>query len=299
MLDRRFLAVLATSVALATGVSAVFYRMVASARGGRTEWKDTVVAVQAIATGSVVRPELVRIARLPAASVPKGAFSKVDDVIDRAVLSNVLPDEPVVEGRLAVKGGGFGLSPLIPPGMRGVSVRVNDVVGVAGFALPGMRVDVLVTGHPDHSGSVTTTALQDVMVLSAGQQIAPDPKGQPVTTQVVTLLVNPGDAETLTLANSEGHIHLILRNAADREQATTTGRNVAALFRVSGEPAAPAPAEKKAPAARTETSRPRRAAAPPPAPAAPSPATPPEPDRVVVMNGAKVTVSTFQKEGGD
>jgi pilus assembly protein CpaB len=301
MLDRRFLLVLVTSLVLAAGVSALFYRMVASTRGGRTEMKDAVVATQPMPAGSIVKAEMVRVTRVPASSVPKGSFSKTEEVAGRAVLSNVLADEVVVEGRLAARGGGFGLAPLIPAGMRAASVRVNDVVGVAGFALPGMRVDVLVTGRPgDSRESVTSTVLQDVQVLSAGQQITPDPKGAAVTVQVVTLLVSPPDAETLTLANAEGHIHLVLRNAADRERAATPGRNLAALYKVAGgAAAAPAPAARKPPAEPAETKRAIRATPPPPAPAAPSQPAPPEPDRVVVMNGAKVTVATFQRAGGE
>lgn len=300
MLDRRFLVVLATSLVLAAAVSALFYRMVASARGVKAEFKEAVVAARAIPAGSIVKADMVRLARVPAAVFPKGGFHAIGDVLERAVLSNVLADEAVVDGRLAAKGGGFGLAPLIPAGMRAVSVRVNDVVGVAGFALPGMRVDVLVTGRPpDGRESVTTTVLQDIQVLSAGQQITPDPKGAAVAVQVVTLLVGPRDAETLTLANSEGHIHLVLRNAGDRERTATPGRKLAALYKVAGEEAPRPPAGRTTPAERTETKRALRATPPPPAPAAPVPPAPPEPDRVVVMNGAKVTVATFQREGGE
>ena len=126
-------------------------------------------------------------------------------------------DEPVVAGRLAERGSGFGLAPMIPAGMRAVAVKVNEVVGVAGFVLPGMRVDVLVTVRPPgDAGARTSTILQNVPVVSAGQQIQADGSGRAVNVPVVTLLVTPEQAETLTLAGGEGRIQLVLRNSSDQ-----------------------------------------------------------------------------------
>src|SRR5204863_5691761 len=128
----------------------------------------------------------------------------------------ILPDEPVLAGRLAQKGAGLGLSPIITPGRRAVSVRVNDVIGGSGFVLPGSRVDVLVTGVPrgveTQSGPVTRTILSNLTVLSAGKNLQTDGKGQPENVPVVTLLVTPEQGEILTLASSEGRIQLALRN---------------------------------------------------------------------------------------
>ena len=147
----------------------------------------------------------------------------------------------MVEARIAARGSGLGLGPLIPPGMRAMAVRVNDVVGVAGFVLPGMRVDVLVTGRPPgRAEAYTRTVLQNITVLSAGQTIDTDGKGQAINTPVVTLLVSPADAETLTLSNSEGHIQLVLRNSSDQQVAGTRGRQTLELY------GAPAPAEPAA-----------------------------------------------------
>src|SRR5579872_2449276 len=171
-MDRRFLTVLGMSIVLALVVSAVFYQM--SARAGRPqarqiELRDLVTAAQPLPVGSAVRREELKITRVPSSVFPRGGFSKVEQVIDRPVVSNILLDEPVLEGRLAARGSGMGLAPIIPPGMRAVSVRVNDVVGVAGFVLPGMRVDVLVTGRPpNYNGTITSTVLQNIVVLSAG-----------------------------------------------------------------------------------------------------------------------------------
>jgi len=208
-------------------------------------------------------------------------------VLDRPVTSNIQPDEPVLEARVAARGSGVGLAPLIPPGMRAISVRVNDVVGVAGFVLPGMRVDVLVTGQPsNHPETVTRTALQNILVLSAGQTIQTDGKNA-ISTPVVTLLVSPDDAEALTLANIEGRIQLVLRNSSDGALATPRGRKVNELY--GSPPAAPA---ASAPAARRErTAPPPRASEPVPVlPAPPLPADP-----VTMIRGSAKTFETAGK----
>ena len=151
---------------------------------------------------------------------------------------------------------------MIPPGMRAISVRVNDVVGVAGFVLPGMRVDVLVTGKPTmHPDTVTRTVLQNIVVLSAGQTIESDGKSA-ISTPVVTLLVTPADAESLTLANSEGHIQLVLRNSADEVLANPRGRQLNDMLAppsAAAKPAeAPPPPKEMQPTRRPRAGRRRR-----------------------------------------
>ena len=202
--------------------------------------KDVVVATRPLGIGVMVKPADVKLTKVPVDAFPKGAFSKVEEVLDRPVVSNILLDEPLLEGRLAVKGSGLGLAPTIPVGMRAVTVRVNDVAGAAGFVLPGLRVDVLVTGRPPTGDStMTTTVLQNLLVLSAGQAMQSDARGTPVSVSTVTLLVSPADAETLTLANGEGRIQLVLRNSSDEGIEKTPGRYVAELY---GAPRKPAPA---------------------------------------------------------
>jgi pilus assembly protein CpaB len=233
-MDRRFLTVLAMSIVLALVVSAVFYQM--SMRGARpktkqTLYRDLVMAAQPLPVGTTVRREELKITKIPLDLFPRGGFSKVEEVIDRPVVSNVLLDEPVLEGRLAARGSGLGLAPIIPAGMRAVSVRVNDVVGVAGFVLPGMRVDVLVTGRPPNfNGTITSTALQNIVVLTAGQVLQPESRGQAINTPVVTLLVTPEQAEILTLAGNEGRIQLVLRNGSDQASQKTPGRDTRELY---------------------------------------------------------------------
>jgi pilus assembly protein CpaB len=296
-MDRRFLTVLGVSLVFALVVSAVFYRIVGNT--GRKEkpeepdLKDLVVATKPLPVGVSIKPDDVKVIKLPSAQFPKGAFSKPEEVIDRPIISNILLDEAVIEGRLAQRGSGGGLAPIIPVGMRAVSVRVNEVVGVAGFVLPGMRVDVLVTGRPPGEnvvGSVTTTVLQNIQVLSAGQTIQPDARGQAINAPVVTLLVSPEQAEILTLAGTEGRIQLVLRNGSDQGVEKTAGRTVAELF--GGRKPKPEPEAEPKPRRRTVTV----AAAPPPPPVVAPPPAPAPPEEVVMFRGTVRTVEAVGKK---
>ncbi len=278
-IDRRFVIVVGLSLIWALVVSVVFYRAAASA-GRKRPWvaeKSVVVAVDTLPLGAVIRPDSVKLARVPETLFPRGGFSRVEDVLDRPVVSPIQPEEPVVEARLALRGSGGGVAPLIPPGLRAISVRVNDVVGVAGFVLPGMRVDVLVTGRPPGGDdTVTTTVLQNIAVLSAGKTIQVDAKSQSISTPVVTLLVTPEQAEALTLANTEGRIQLVLRNSVDQQVAPTPGRDLRALYGLH-----PDRAERPARTAAPAPPRP----APAPVGAAPPPAPAPSPERVLMIRG--------------
>jgi pilus assembly protein CpaB len=292
-IDRRFVVVLAVSLVWALMVTALFTRVTRGAGGSRAAGphRMVVVAARALPLGAVVSRDAIKVRETPEAFFPAGGFSKVEDVLDRPVTSNIQAEEPVLEARLAARGSGAGLAPLIPPGMRAISVRVNDVVGVAGFVLPGMRVDVLVTGHPSNQPqAVTRTALQNILVLSAGQTIQTDGKNA-ISTPVVTLLVTPEEAEALTLANLEGRIQLVLRNSSDGALANTRGRQWNELYGAPRSvPDAPAPGARRErrnapaelPAARQET------------PALPAP-TKPEP--VVVIRGAVKTIESPGKAG--
>lgn len=286
-MDRRFLAVLGVSLVFALVVSSVFYFQFAGSGGNQkkaaTDVRDVVVATQPLAVGQTVKPGDVRLNKVPVEQFPKGGFSKVEEVIDRPVVSNILPDEAVLEGRLALRGSGLGLAPIIPVGMRAVSVRVTDVAGVAGFVLPGLRVDVLVTGRPpgNDENTVTTTCLQNILVLSAGQTIQPDARGQAINTPTVTLLVSPEQAEVITLAGNEGRIQLVLRNSADQEIAKTGGTEIHRLYAGRTKPEPP----KAVQAAPRPRPKPVVVAAAPPPP--PPPAAPPE---IVVIRGNQKSV---------
>ncbi|MEI9811233.1 MAG: Flp pilus assembly protein CpaB [Acidobacteriota bacterium] len=242
----------------------------------------------------MVKTPDIKLVKYPSNSVPKGAFTKVEEVLDRPVISNVLLDEPVLDGRLAAKGSGLGLAPTIPVGMRAVTVRVNDVAGVAGFVLPGMHVDVLVTGTPPNGdGNMTNTVLQNMLVLSAGKDLQPDARGNAMPTPTVTLMATPGEAETLTLANSQGQVQLVLRNSSDQAVAETSGSFVSELYSGRKQPKVTAEA---APAPRPRAPREPRAepvhvaVAPPPPP--PPPAAPPE---VIMIRGTQRSVEVVGK----
>jgi pilus assembly protein CpaB len=279
-MDRRFLTVLGVSLVFALVVSSIFYQITARAGGSKApakvepvEMRDVVVAAKPLGVGVTIKPTDVKIEKTPIQAFPKGAFSKVEEVLDRPVISNILAEEPVLDGRLAARGSGLGLAPIIPVGMRAVTVRVNDVSNVAGFVLPGMRVDVLVTGNPPNGGgTVTATCLQNMLVLSAGQQMQADSKGQAIQAPTVTLLATPKQAEVLTLAGNESRVQLVLRNGSDQTTEKTPGAGMAQLF---GTRAAPKP-ERRARVVRTAMA--------PPAP------PPPPPDQVIVIRGDKKTV---------
>ena len=287
-MDRRFITVLGVSLVFALVVSSVFYQMTArssstSKKVDISDQRDVVVTARPLGVGVMVKPADVKVVKMPASAFPKGGFSKVEDVLDRPVISNILLEEPILEGRLAAKGSGLGLAPTIPVGMRAVTVRVNDVASVAGFVLPGMRVDVLVTGRPPTSdGDMTSTVLQNMLVLSAGTTIQPDARGQAIQAPTVTLLATPEQSETLTLAGNEGRLQLVLRNSSDQSVEKTAGRYINELYGAQRKPAAPPAAPRPAP-------RPIVIAAAPPAP----PPPPPPLDQIVVIRGTQKTVETM------
>jgi len=217
------------------------------------------------------------------------------------VVSQIYEGEPVLDTRLAAKGAGAGLAATIPPGMRAVAVRVNDIVGVAGFVIPGTKVDLLIAGTPPKGngglGDVTKTLMQNVEVLSAGQSIQKDAEGKPMSVGVVNMLVTPEQAEVLSLASNETRIQLILRNPMDKEETNTKGTSVAYLYENKN---GLAPAAGGKPVATTTTNgAPKRAAAPPPPPP-PAPAKakpePPPPITVEVIHGSSRAQSKFAQE---
>jgi len=275
----------------------VFYQMSTRASGrsasrAKVETVDIVAAARPLAVGVQIQPDDLKKISVPRDRVPAGSFQKPEEVIGRPVISNILAEEPILAGRLAERGSGFGLAPVIPPGMRAVAVKVNEVVGVAGFVQPGMRVDVLVTVRPPgESGARTTTILQNVPVVAAGQQIQPDSSGRAVNVPVVTLLTTPEQAEMLTLAGAEGRIQLVLRNSADLALARPPGKEMAELYGQARRPETPRPAARP-------LARPPAAPAAPPAAAPPPPAPPPD-DDVVIYRGTQRTIEKIGAGSGN
>lgn len=232
-----------------------------------------VVAAGPVEVGTPLGENNVRTIPWPADEALTGSFKRPEDCIGRAVITPLAENEPVLESNLAPKAAGAGLTATIPEGMRAVSVAVNDVVGVAGFVIPGTMVDVLATGQmPGKSqadNNITRTILENVRVLAAGQQIKQDRDGKPVKVPVITLLVSPQDADALTMASTEGKIQLSLRNTVDTKSANPPAVLQAALFAGPTAPAAPVRAHWQ------------------PRPTAPPPYT------VEVINGSKKEEKSF------
>jgi len=201
--------------------------------------QSVVVAAADLQLGKELKPEDVRMIQFPEGSVPMGTFTSPDDIMGRGVISPIVQNEPILSAKLASKEAGFGLPPIIPPGMRAVSVRVNDVVGVAGYVLPGTRVDVVATVNPTQNQIDVTSkvVLANVQVLTSGTKIEQDgDKGKPMEVSVVTLLVDPSESERLTLASTEGKIQLALRNPLDKTAPVTSGVRPAALLAYGAAP---------------------------------------------------------------
>jgi pilus assembly protein CpaB len=211
-----------------------------------------VVAYQPLQLGTRVNSNNLRLIDWPADEPVPGMFRRIEDCAGRALITPVAENEPILENKLAPREAGAGLPATIPEGMRALSVAVNDVVGVAGFVIPGTMVDVLVTGPISGSSqqnNITRTILENVRVLAAGQKVEQDRDGKPQTVPVITLLVSPEDADKLTMASTEGKIQLALRNTIDTRAADPPPVLQAALFagpaaapvRSAGHRAAPAP----------------------------------------------------------
>jgi pilus assembly protein CpaB len=204
-----------------------------------------VVAKRSLPTGVRLTAADVKVVAWPASNMVPGGFTKVEAVVNRGLLAAVVENEPLVESKLAPVNSAGGLPSAIPPGMRALSVKVNDVIGVAGFLDPGTRVDLMVTIRKKDE-STSRTVVSNVQVLTSGtrndQQKPKDAKATPAAAAVVTLLVSPEDAERIALAQSEGQIMLSLRNPLDTEETTGAGVRTAALF---GETEAPPVAKAK------------------------------------------------------
>jgi pilus assembly protein CpaB len=202
-----------------------------------------VVAAEPLKLGTRLDASNVRTIPWPQGQPVAGMFTKIEDVANRALITSVAENEPILDSKLASLQSGAGLAATIPEGMRAMSVAVNDVVGVAGFVTPGTMVDVLVTGAlSGSSGNITRTILENVRVLAAGQKVEQDREGKPQTVPVITLLVTPDDAAKLAMASTEGKIQLALRNTIDTKSMNPPAVLQTSLFSSTG--AAPAPPSK-------------------------------------------------------
>ena len=236
---------------------------------------EVVVAARDLSLGTVLTAEDVKLVGWPGGLLPEGYSSSVEEVLGRGVITHVVLNEPLISSKIAVKEAGGGLPIVIPEGMRGVSVRVDDVISIAGFVLPGTRVDVMVTLDQGNQSEnpVTKLILQNVPVLTSGQVIEQTESGEPIQVTVITVLVSPDEAEELVLAATRGRIQLALRNTLDVDSVSTEGARLNSLV----------PSPRRV----VRSSAPRRATPPPSTPTR----------QIEVWRGNQVETETLD-EGG-
>jgi pilus assembly protein CpaB len=287
----RVTAILVIALLLSGGATYLVYRVVAArVQAPVAVTTLMVVAARELPLGTVIKDSDLKLGSWTGA-VPKGGVTKKEAILGRGVIAPIYEGEVIMDNRLAAPGGGGGLASTIPQGMRAVAVKVNEIVGAAGFVVPGMHVDVLISGVPpgpqSPNGARVRTILQNIEVLSAGENHQKDAEGKPVVVPVINLLVNPEQAELLSLANNETKIQLVLRNPLDTQTSKPPGIAMAALL---GEPAAPA-------------STGPRVAMPKKAPAkAAKPVVPPPPPPLLVIeviNGDKRSEAKFVRRTED
>lgn len=234
-MNRRLATVLFSAFVVAALCSYLVYRVIGNRLGAaQPRMTRVIVAATDIKLGSVLRDVDLSTADF-GGPLPEGAILKKADAVGRGVVSNLYRGEPILNTRLAAPGSGGGLAATIQQGMRACAVKVDEVVGVAGFVTPGMRVDVLISGNPPGSvnspeGPKVRTLFQNVEVLSAGTDIQQDGQGKPKQVQVVNLLVTPEQAEMLSLASTQAHIQLVLRNPLDTQVAQVPGSALMNLY---------------------------------------------------------------------
>ena len=239
-MNRRLLTVLLFAFLIAAVSSLLVYRVVGKRVAVAHQLSTTRVITAAgdIKLGTILTAVNLSTTEL-VGTPPKGVILKAENAIGRGVVADLYQGEPIIENRLAPKGAGGGLAATIRQGMRACAVKVDEVVGVAGFVTPGMRVDVVISGDPPGQsnttqGTLVKTLLQNIEVLSAGTDIQKDAEGKPQQVHVVNLLVSPEQAEVLSLASSQTHIQLVLRNPLDTQVAQVRGSAMANLFADAG-----------------------------------------------------------------
>jgi pilus assembly protein CpaB len=250
-----------------------------------------VAATMDLPQATTLLAEHLTVTQWPAGARPEGTFADAKDLVGRVLLSKVVKNEPVLNTKLASREAGSGMASLLPENMRAAAVRVDDVVGVAGFIHPDDHVDVIVTMHPEKGGETTSRViLQNVRVLAVGQQLGVEEqkRNQALPVTVATLLVSTEESEMLALASAQGRLLLTLRPWADKNQIATTGIGPTQLL---------AGAARLRP---TEPERPKsdgrlyaRVAPPQPAAAAPATPQPAAPDTVEILRGDRFESRKF------
>jgi len=260
MTRQRSFAILLLAVGSATvaGFAAVRYTAerptaVIDSGGGSTQ---LVVAARDLPVGHLLTDADLQVVRYPASVLPVGYLSEPSNAVGRGLIKSVLMNEPILATAVAERGSGAGLPIVFPEGMRAVSVRVDDIVQVAGFVTTGTRVDVMLTMRPTQGNTdqtYTQVILQNLEVLATGQVFQRDETGQPMPVGVVTLKVTPEEAEKLVLAASQGRIQLALRNMLDVDPIETAGIGDGRLFELGRQPGRSTGVARSTPRARSAT----------------------------------------------
>src|SRR5882724_9639147 len=243
MRNKRFFVVLAGALLFGLLAAVTVSRYLSSAQAYSKDLRRVAVAKVAIPIGTKIIAEQVTVVPFPKESTPDGAFESPDKLAGRVAVTNIAPREPITEARLAPEGTAGGLSAVIPEGYRAMTVKVDDVVGISGFIMPGTLVDVVVVIDPGDRGSqdpISKIVLQNIKVLANGQNIdKPESAREANSVKAVTLQVTPEQAEKLALASSEGKLQLVMRNSIDQGDEQTKGINKRGLL--DGDRATPAP----------------------------------------------------------
>lgn len=242
MRNKRFFFVLAGALVFGLLAAVSVTRYLSSAQAYTKSLNRVAVAKVAIPLGTKIIAEHVMLVQFPPESTPDGAFDSIEKLTGRVAVVNIAPREPLTEARLAPEGTAAGLSAIIPEGFRAMTVKVDDVVGISGFVMPGTLVDVVVVIDPaEHAGMqdpISKIVLQNIKVLANGQNIdKPESEREANSVKAVTLLVTPEQAEKLALAASEGKLQLVMRNSIDQGDEQTKGINKRGLL--NGDHAAP------------------------------------------------------------
>lgn len=306
-MNKRLISVFVFALTVSAGAAFVLYQLISSkvtaGAASHPATKSVFVASRDLQPGALITER--DITKQDYITIPDGAITKKEDILNRGVIAAIHRDAPFFDGTLAKAGEGAGFATIIPPGMRAFTVRVNEVVGVAGFAVAGMHVDVLVAGTPpggaQGAGSISRTLLQDLSVLSAGQNYQKDAEGKPVLVQVVNLLVTPAQAEILNLATDQ-RIQLVLRNPTDNVITDTSGAATANLFEGGAihvpRPVVASDADAPAPKPRRKPESPIITMAPPVLQPVPLPPAPKTAVVEVLSGGARSQVTINRTKDG-
>lgn len=245
MRNKRLIIALLAAIAFGLIAAVSVSRYLTSAQAYTRNLTNVVVAKVEIPLGSRIAAEQLAIVQFPRNVIPEGTFQQVDDkLVGRVAVTRIAVREPVTEVRLAPIGAAGGLSSVIPDGYRAMTVKVDDVVGISGFIMPGTLVDVVVVIEPPENSTqkdkVSKIVLQNIKVLANGQNLdKPKNEKEAERVKAITLQVTPEQAEKLALASSEGKLQLVMRNSIDQGDESTPGANKNSLL--TGDRALPVP----------------------------------------------------------